>query len=48
LAHQDGLLGELDAQLGALEEEVRDHAMMALGTGDVISDSDINSLLGTD
>jgi hypothetical protein len=48
LAHQDELLGELDAQLGALEEEVRDHAMMALGTGNVISDSDLNSLLGTD
>jgi hypothetical protein len=46
LAHHDELLGELDAQLCALEEEVRDHAMRALGTGNVISDSDLAALLG--
>jgi hypothetical protein len=48
LARHDELLGELDAQLGALEEEVRDHAMMALGTGNVISDADLDELLSSD
>jgi hypothetical protein len=45
LARHDELLGELDARLWTLEKEVRDHAMMALGNGDVISDSDLNALL---
>jgi hypothetical protein len=45
LARHDELLGELDAQLWTLEKELRDHAMMALGNGDVISDSDLSALL---
>jgi hypothetical protein len=45
LARHYELLGELDAQLCTLEMKVRDHAMMALGTGSVISDSDLNALL---
>jgi hypothetical protein len=45
LARHDELLGELDAQLWTLEKELRDHAMMALGTGDMISDSDLTALL---
>jgi hypothetical protein len=48
LARHDELLGELDAQLCTLEIEVRDHVMMALGTGDVISDSDLEALLSND
>jgi hypothetical protein len=28
--------------------KVRDHAMTALGTGNVISDSDLNALLSND
>jgi hypothetical protein len=48
LARHDALLGELDAQLGTLELTVRDHAMAALGTGNVISDADLNALLGND
>jgi hypothetical protein len=46
LARQDELLGELDAQLSTLEKDVREHAMMALGTGNVITDSDLSALLG--
>jgi hypothetical protein len=45
LARHDELLGELDAQLWTLEKELRDHAMMALGSGDMISDSDLDALL---
>jgi hypothetical protein len=45
LARHDELLGDLDAQLCALEEETRNHAMLALGTGNVISDSDLDALL---
>jgi hypothetical protein len=45
LVRHDELLGELDAQLWTLEKEVRDHAMMALGSGDMISDSDLDALL---
>jgi hypothetical protein len=48
LARHDELLGELDAQLRTLEMKVRDHAMMALGTGNVISDSDLDALLSND
>jgi hypothetical protein len=48
LARHDELLGELDAQLRTLETKVRDHAMTALGTGSVISDSDLAALLTTD
>jgi hypothetical protein len=48
LARHSELLGELDAQLGTLEEEMRDHAMLALGTGNVISDSDLDALLGNE
>jgi hypothetical protein len=45
LTRHDALLGELDAQLRTLEKEMRDHAMLALGTGNVISDSDLDALL---
>ena len=46
LAGHDELLGELDAALRTLEQEMRDHAMLTLGTGTVISDSDLSALLG--
>jgi hypothetical protein len=45
MARDDELLGELDAHLATLEKELRDHAMRALGTGNVISDSDLDALL---
>jgi hypothetical protein len=45
LVRHDELLGELDAHLWTLEKEVRDNAMMALGSGDMISDSDLDALL---
>jgi hypothetical protein len=45
LAHHDELLRDLDAQLWTLEKAMRDHAMMALGTGNVIADSDLDALL---
>lgn len=48
LARHDELLGELDAQLRTLEMKVRDHAMAALGTGNVISDADLDELLSND
>jgi hypothetical protein len=48
LARQDELLGELDAQLRTLQEELRDRAMRALGAGNVISDSDLDALLSND
>jgi hypothetical protein len=47
LARHDELLRELDAQLCALEKAMRAHAMVALGTGNVISDSDLDALLST-
>jgi hypothetical protein len=45
LARHDELLRELDEHLCTLEKTMRDHAMIALGTGNVISDSDLDALL---
>ena len=40
------LLSELEGLLGELDSEVREHAMLALGSGDVISQADLDALLG--
>jgi hypothetical protein len=41
----DATRPQLDAQPCALEKAMRDHTMVALGTGNVISDSDLDALL---